>query len=54
MNFAPGDDQRLIQRTAREVADRLLAPRAAARDASGEFPVAELAELARLGLLGIT
>jgi alkylation response protein AidB-like acyl-CoA dehydrogenase len=53
MEFSPDDDQRLIQRTAREVADRVLAPRAAARDASGEFPVAELAELARLGLLGI-
>jgi alkylation response protein AidB-like acyl-CoA dehydrogenase len=31
----------------------VLAPRAAARDASGEFPAAELRELADLGLLGI-
>jgi alkylation response protein AidB-like acyl-CoA dehydrogenase len=53
MDFSPGDHPRLIQRTAREVAGRLLGPRAAARDASGEFPVAELRELARLGLLGI-
>jgi alkylation response protein AidB-like acyl-CoA dehydrogenase len=53
MDFAPTEEQRLIQRTARDVADRLLAPRAAARDAAREFPFAELAELGRLGLLGI-
>jgi len=53
MDFEPTEDQLLIQRTARDVAERVLAPRAAARDASGEFPRAELAELARLGLLGI-
>jgi alkylation response protein AidB-like acyl-CoA dehydrogenase len=53
MDFEPTEDQRLIQRTARELADRVLAPRAAARDLSSEFPVAELGELARLGLLGI-
>jgi alkylation response protein AidB-like acyl-CoA dehydrogenase len=54
MDFAPTEDQQLIQRTAREFADRVLAPRAAARDASGDFPLAELRELGRLGLLGIT
>jgi alkylation response protein AidB-like acyl-CoA dehydrogenase len=53
MDFAPTEEQLLIQRTARDVAERVLAPRAAARDRSGEFPIAELAELARLGLLGI-
>ncbi len=53
MDFAPTEEQSQIQRTAREVADRVLAPKAAARDVSGEFPVAELRELARLGLLGI-
>jgi alkylation response protein AidB-like acyl-CoA dehydrogenase len=53
MDFALTEDQLLIQRTAREFADRVLAPRAAARDVSGEFPVAELRELAGLGLLGI-
>ena len=53
MDFAPTEEQSQIQRTAREVADRVLAPKAAARDLSGEFPVAELRELARLGLLGI-
>jgi alkylation response protein AidB-like acyl-CoA dehydrogenase len=53
MDFELTEDQLLIQRTAREVTDRVLGPRAAARDLSGEFPVAELRELAGLGLLGI-
>ena len=53
MKFTPTEEQLAVQRTAREVAERLLAPKAAARDVSGEFPVAELAELGRLGLLGI-
>jgi len=53
VNFAPTEEQRLIQRTARDFADRVLAPRAAARDVSCEFPLAELRELGGLGLLGI-
>jgi hypothetical protein len=53
MDFEPTEDQLLIQRTARDVADRVLAPHAAARDVSGEFPRVELTELARLGLFGI-
>lgn len=53
MNFQPTEEQLLVQRTARDFAERVLAPKAAARDVSCEFPVAELRELARLGLLGI-
>jgi len=53
MDFAPTEEQLLVQRTARDVAERLLAPKAAARDISGAFPTAELRELAELGLLGI-
>ena len=53
MDFAPTEEQLLVQRTARDAAERLLAPKAAARDVSGEFPTAELRELAELGLLGI-
>jgi alkylation response protein AidB-like acyl-CoA dehydrogenase len=53
MDFGLSEEQRLIQRTARDFAERVLAPRAAARDASGEFPLAELRELGQLGLLGI-
>jgi alkylation response protein AidB-like acyl-CoA dehydrogenase len=53
MDFQPTEEQLLIQRTARDFAERALAPRAAARDVSGEFPLAELRELGRLGLLAI-
>jgi alkylation response protein AidB-like acyl-CoA dehydrogenase len=54
MDFDLSEEQLLIQRTARDVAERVLAPRAAARDVSCEFPVAELRELGLLGLLGIS
>ncbi|MCA9673587.1 MAG: acyl-CoA dehydrogenase family protein [Kofleriaceae bacterium] len=54
MDFAPTEEQELIRRTARDVAERLLAPRAAARDEDGTFPEAELRELGGLGLLGVT
>jgi alkylation response protein AidB-like acyl-CoA dehydrogenase len=53
MDFAFTEEQLLVQRTARDFADRVLAPKAAARDESCEFPVAELAELAKLGMLAI-
>ncbi|MBV8757780.1 MAG: acyl-CoA dehydrogenase family protein [Deltaproteobacteria bacterium] len=53
MQLEPTEEQLLVQRTARDAAERLLMPKAAARDVSGEFPVAELKELAGLGLLGV-
>ncbi len=53
MDFQPTEEQLLVQRTARDYAERVLLPRAAARDVSGEFPLAECRELANLGLLGI-
>ncbi len=53
MDLALTEEQLLVQRTARDVAERLLLPRAAARDESCEFPVAEMQELAALGLLAI-
>lgn len=53
MDFAPTEEQRLVQQTARDAAERILAPKSAARDVSGEFPVAELKELGKLGLLGV-
>jgi alkylation response protein AidB-like acyl-CoA dehydrogenase len=53
MHFQPTEEQLLIQRTARDVAEKLLRPRAAARDESAQFPVDELRELGRLGLLGV-
>jgi alkylation response protein AidB-like acyl-CoA dehydrogenase len=53
MEFAPTEEQLLVQQTARDAANRMLAPKAAARDVSGEFPVTELRALGKLGLLGI-
>ncbi len=53
MDFQPTEEQLLVQRTARDFAERVLVPRAAARDVSCEFPISELRELGRLGLLGI-
>jgi alkylation response protein AidB-like acyl-CoA dehydrogenase len=54
MDFACTEHQLAVQQTARGVATRVLASGAAARDATSAFPVAELRELARLGLLGVT
>lgn len=53
MDFRPTEEQLLVQRTARDFAERVLIPKAAARDAAGTFPLAECRELAQLGLLGI-
>ena len=53
MNFELTEEQALIQRTARDFATRVLAPRATARDENEIFPVEELRALADLGLLGV-
>jgi alkylation response protein AidB-like acyl-CoA dehydrogenase len=53
MDLALTDEQQLIARTARDFAERRLAPVAAARDRDGTFPADELRELAALGLLGV-
>ncbi|HEY4056037.1 MAG TPA: acyl-CoA dehydrogenase family protein [Kofleriaceae bacterium] len=53
MDFAPTEEQLLVQSTARDAAERILAPKAAARDISGEFPLLELRQLASLGLMGV-
>ena len=43
------EDQRLVRDTLRQYARERLAPQAAARDRSGEFPAEALAALAGLG-----
>jgi len=53
IDFELNDEQQLVRETARGFAERELAPRAAARDRSGQFPVEELRALAGLGLLGV-
>jgi alkylation response protein AidB-like acyl-CoA dehydrogenase len=53
VEFEPSEEQALIAKTARAFAERELAPRAAARDASGEFPEREMRALGELGLTGV-
>ncbi|MBZ0237538.1 MAG: acyl-CoA dehydrogenase family protein [Deltaproteobacteria bacterium] len=47
------EEQRAVQKTARDFAERRLVPAAHARDKEGTFPAAELRELGALGLLGV-
>jgi alkylation response protein AidB-like acyl-CoA dehydrogenase len=54
MHLDPTEEQSLIEQTARDFAQRELAPAAAARDRDGTFPGRELRELGKLGLLGVS
>lgn len=54
MELKPTEEQDAVRKIAREFAERALIPNAAKRDASDEFPVEEMKELGRLGLLAIT
>ncbi len=47
------DEQKMVQRTARDYAQKVLVPRAAERDLRGTFPEEELRALAALGLFGV-
>jgi alkylation response protein AidB-like acyl-CoA dehydrogenase len=47
------DEQRMLQETAREFAQKELAPGAAERDREGRFPKEAVAELGRLGFMGM-
>jgi butyryl-CoA dehydrogenase len=47
------EEQRLLRDTARDVAQNLVAPGAAERDREEKFPKEELAELGRLGFMGM-
>jgi alkylation response protein AidB-like acyl-CoA dehydrogenase len=53
IEFGLTDEQKEVQRVARDFAERVLVPRAAERDRTGEFPARELKQLADLGLLGV-
>ncbi|MDH5363458.1 MAG: acyl-CoA dehydrogenase family protein, partial [Aigarchaeota archaeon] len=53
MDFGLSEEQRLMQKTVGELAERLIAPRAAETDRTGEFPWENVRELARHSLLGI-
>lgn len=53
MDFAIGDEERALEETAARVARDLLAPRAAAHDEAASFVGDNLAELGKLGFLGL-
>src|SRR5580693_4967653 len=54
MDLEFSEEQELVRRTARDYAERVLMPVAAARDQTCEFPAKEMRELGKLGLLGIS
>lgn len=54
MNFQLTDEQRLLKQTVREIAQKEIKPRAAAVEASGEFPWENMRALARAGIVGLT
>ena len=51
--FEPNDIQKLVQETARQYAQKTLAPLAKTLDREARFPKAQLLELAELGLMGV-
>jgi alkylation response protein AidB-like acyl-CoA dehydrogenase len=53
VNLELSDEQALVVKSARDFATRVLEPRAKERDEKVIFPKEELAELGRLGLLGV-
>jgi alkylation response protein AidB-like acyl-CoA dehydrogenase len=53
MDFSFTEDQLSIQSIAREVAQKRIAPVAAEFDAKGEFPLENIREMGKLGLMGI-
>ncbi len=53
MDFQLSDEQQMMQSTAREFAQRELAPIAAKFDASGEFPFATIRKAGELGFMGV-
>jgi len=53
MNFDLSEDERLVQQTARDFADRVLKPRAAEFDRTGSIPREILTQMAELGFMGM-
>jgi butyryl-CoA dehydrogenase len=53
MDFDLTEEQRLIQRTARDFAQREIAPKAAELDKSGRWPQEIVARMGELGLMGV-
>src|SRR5262249_54161576 len=53
MNFAPTEEQLLIQKTARDFAEREVAPKAKELDKTGRWPTEIVLRLGELGFLGM-
>lgn len=53
MDFELNDEQKSLQKRVREFADLELAPGAAQRDASGEFPAQAVQQLQEMGIFGL-
>ncbi|HAC15697.1 MAG TPA: acyl-CoA dehydrogenase, partial [Bacteroidetes bacterium] len=53
MSFDLTEDQIMIRDTARDFAERFIAPGVIERDMKAEFPHALVGELAEMGLMGI-
>jgi butyryl-CoA dehydrogenase len=53
MNFAPTEEQLLIQKTARDFAEREVLPKAKELDKTGRWPTEIVLRLAELGFLGM-
>jgi butyryl-CoA dehydrogenase len=53
MNFAPTDEQLLIQKAARDFAQREIAPKAMELDKTGRWPTEIVERMAELGFLGM-
>ncbi|MFN3484953.1 MAG: LOG family protein, partial [Planctomycetota bacterium] len=54
MNLLPTEEEQLVRQTAREFADREVAPRAAEIDRTGQIPREILSRMAELGFMIIT
>ena len=54
MDFELTEEQKLLQSTVRDFADKEIAPVAAKIDKTGEFPAEEVKKMAGLGLFGMT
>jgi butyryl-CoA dehydrogenase len=53
MNFAPTEEQLLIQKTARDFAEREVVPKAKELDKTGRWPTEIVSRMAELGFLGM-
>src|SRR5260370_40947147 len=53
MNFAPTEEQLLIQQAARDFAEREIEPKAKELDKTGRWPAEIVARMAELGFLGM-